>query len=131
MRKNKVKDLMADRVAKELAEQGGIGVRYGCHCAHLLIKHLLHIHPLLTLVQGVIVSLFPRVSLPGLTRVSLGIENSAEDVDTLVHVLGKIAPQPRAGVDNPFAPAQTEVQKQMDGFARAVAQKVFTKGFRG
>jgi selenocysteine lyase/cysteine desulfurase len=121
----RLEGLMADRVAKELAEQGGIGVRYGCHCAHLLIKHLLHIHPLLALSQGVIVSLFPQVSLPGLTRVSLGIENSAEDVDTLVHMLGKIARQPRTGVDNPFAPRKTVVQKQMDDFARAMAQKVF------
>ena len=58
---------------------------------------------------------------------SLGIENSAEDVDTLIHVLGKIARQPRAGVDNPFASTQTDVQKQMDDFARAAAQRVYTQ----
>ena len=51
-------------------------MRYGCHCAHLLIKHLLNIHPLLQQLQGVILTLFPQVALPGLTRVSLGIENS-------------------------------------------------------
>jgi selenocysteine lyase/cysteine desulfurase len=39
----------------------------------------------------VFVTLFPQVSLPGLTRVSLGIENSAKEIDELIHVLGKIA----------------------------------------
>ncbi len=120
-------DMMANKVANELAERGGIGVRYGCHCAHLLIKHLLNIHPLQALLQGVVVSLFPQVSLPGLTRVSLGIYNSAEEIDTLIHVLGKIAQQPRAGVDNPFASAQTDAQKQMEDFARASAQKVYNQ----
>ena len=115
-------------MARELAERGGIGVRYGCHCAHLLIKHLLDIHPLPAFLQGVIVSLFPQVSLPGLTRVSLGIENRAQDVDILIQVLGEIVRQPRAGVDNPFAPAQTDARKRIDGFARAAAQKVFTIG---
>jgi hypothetical protein len=118
---------MANQVAKELAERGGIGVRWGCHCAHMLIKRLLNIHPLLELLQGLIVTLFPQVALPGLTRVSLGIENSAEEVDTLIHVLGKIARQPRAGVDGPFASTQTDVQKQMDDFARAASQRVYTQ----
>jgi selenocysteine lyase/cysteine desulfurase len=122
-----LKDMMANRVARELAERGGIGVRYGCHCAHMLIKHLLNIHPLLEQLQGVIVTLFPQISLPGLTRVSLGIENSEEDIDTLIHVLGEIARQPRAGIDNPFASTQTDIQKQIDDFAGAVARRVYTQ----
>ena len=123
----RLQDIMANRVAKELAERGGIGVRYGCHCAHLLIKRLLNIHPLLALLQGLIVTLFPQVALPGLTRVSLGIENGEEDVDTLIHVLGKIARQPRTGVDRPFASTQTDIQRQMDDFAGAAAQRVYTQ----
>ena len=86
-----------------------------------------NIHPLLALFQGLIVTLFPQVTLPGVTRVSLGIQNSAEEIDTLVHVLGKIARGPRAGVDNPFASTPTDVQQQMDDFARAAAQKVYTQ----
>ena len=89
-----LKGTMANRVAKELAERGGIGVRYGCHCAHMLIKHLLHISPTLERFQGVMLTLFPKLSLPGLTRVSLGIENSEQDVDTLIRVLRDIARQP-------------------------------------
>ncbi len=72
-------------------------MRSGCHCAHLLIKHLLNISPLLAQFQGLMLILFPKLSLPGLTRMSLGLENSEEDVDTLTHVLGKIARQPKIG----------------------------------
>ena len=122
-----LQNIMANRVANELAERGGIGVRYGCHCAHMLIKHLLDIHPLLEQFQGLIVTLFPQISLPGLTRISLGIQNSVEEVDTLIRVLGKIAWQSRTGTDNPFAPKQTDIQKQMDDFARAVAQRVYAQ----
>lgn len=121
-----MKDLMANRVAKDVAERG-IGVRYGCHCAHLLIKRLLNIPPLLEQFQGLILTLFPKISLPGVTRVSLGIENSQDDVDTLIHVLSEIARQPKGGADNPFASTQTDIQKQMDHFARSAAQKVYAQ----
>ena len=100
-------------------------MRDGCHCAHLLIKHLLHISPLLAQFQGLMLTLFPKLSLPGLTRMSLGLQNSEEDVDTLIHVLGKIARQPKIGVDGPFASTQTDVQKQMDNFARIASQRVY------
>ncbi len=130
-----LKGIMPNRVAKELAERGGIGVRYGCHCAHLLIKHLLNIHPLLERFQGLILTLFPQIVLPGLVRMSLGIENSEEDVDTLIHVLGKIARQPRAGADMHVPSkhngtptlSQTNVQQQMGDFTRAAAQRVYTQ----
>ncbi len=130
-----LKGIMPDRVAKELAERGGIGVRYGCHCAHLLIKHLLNIHPLLERFQGLILTLFPQIVLPGLVRMSLGIENSEEDVDTLIHVLGKIARQPRSGADMHVPSkhngtptlSQTNVQQQMGDFTRAAAQRVYTQ----
>ncbi len=124
-----------DRVAKGLAERGGIGVRYGCHCAHLLIKRLLNVGPRLARFQGLMLSLFPQMALPGLVRVSLGIENSAEEIDTLIHVLGRIARQPRAGVDRHFASMhngtpsvpRADVQQQMDDFARAAAQRVYSQ----
>jgi selenocysteine lyase/cysteine desulfurase len=127
----RVAGIMANQVARELAEQGGIGVRYGCHCAHLLIKRLLNISLLLEQFQGLIVTLFPQVSLPGLTRISLGIQNSADEIDTLIQVVGKIARQPRAGADNPFASTQTDIQKQMEAFAQAVAQRVYLQPEKG
>jgi selenocysteine lyase/cysteine desulfurase len=121
-----MRGMMSDRVARALAERGGIGVRFGCHCAHLLIKHLLHISPLLALVQGLIVSLFPRLALPGVTRISLGLENSAEEIDTAIHVLDEIARGPRTGlVGNPFTRPRTAVEGQIDDFAQAVAERVY------
>ncbi|HNT76492.1 MAG TPA: aminotransferase class V-fold PLP-dependent enzyme [Anaerolineae bacterium] len=115
---------MANRVARELAERGGIGARYGCHCAHLLIKSLLQIPPWQALLQGMIVSLFPQVSLPGLTRISLGIQNTAEEIDTLLGILDAIARQPH-GDDNPFASAQTDIQRKMADFVRATGWRVY------
>lgn len=121
-----LKNFLPNRMAKKLAEQGGIGVRYGCHCAHLLIKHLLHIHPLLARVQSLILILFPQVALPGVVRVSLGIENTPEDIDTLVRVLGQISRQPRT--QNGTSPlSQKDVQQQMNDFVGAAAQKVYTQ----
>ena len=130
-----VGNILPGRVARELAERGGIGVRYGCHCAHLLIKRLVGVPPLLEQLQGLILTLFPRLNLPGVVRVSLGVQNSAEDVDALVQVLGPIARQPWAGADNPFdfaqdrpfASTQTAGQQQMDAFARAAAQRVYAQ----
>jgi selenocysteine lyase/cysteine desulfurase len=114
----RVEGLMANRVAQELAERGGIGVRSGCHCAHLLIKRLLNIPPLLEQFQGVILTLFQQVSLPGLTRISLGLENSTEEIDTLLHVLRNIAAQPQNA-------AHAAVQRQMCDLASAAALRVY------
>jgi selenocysteine lyase/cysteine desulfurase len=90
-----LKEIMANRVAKELAERGGIGVRSGCHCAHMLVKHLVNVSPQLERFQGLMLTLLPQINLPGLVRVSLGIGNSKEDADSLIRVLGNIARQPR------------------------------------
>jgi selenocysteine lyase/cysteine desulfurase len=91
------KDTMPSRTAKRLALEGGIGVRSGCHCAHLTVKHMLHISPFLEQFQRLIQILFPKFRFLGVVRVSLGIENTDEDVDTLIGVLGKIAVQARKG----------------------------------
>jgi hypothetical protein len=52
--------------------------------------------------------------------VSLGLENSAEEVDTLLHVLGNIAAQPQSGSDE-------SVQRQMNDFANVATQRVYTQ----
>ena len=86
-------------------------------------------------MQRLVLTLFPQVALPGLTRVSLGIENSAEDIDAFIDVLGKIALQPRTGMDRRFASPHnrtsdlplTDIQQQMDDFSTAAAQRVYTQ----
>lgn len=128
-----LKNIIAHRLAKKLAERGGIGVRYGCHCAHLLVKRLVNVNPFLEQLQGLILILFPKITLPGLTRVSLGIGNSEEDIDTLIDVLSKIARKPHTQVymDTGSAYKRTtikserDVQRQMNDFIRTVAQRVY------
>ncbi|TFH49988.1 MAG: aminotransferase class V-fold PLP-dependent enzyme [Bacteroidia bacterium] len=71
-----MKGLMSDSLARKLALEGGIGVRYGCHCAHILIKHLVGVSPSLEKFQRLMATLIPAIKFPGLARVSLGIGNS-------------------------------------------------------
>ena len=122
---------MPDRVATKLALQSGIGVRYGCQCAHIIIKHLLHVSPFLERFQRVIQTLFPKFRFLGLVRVSLGIENTEEDVDTLIHALGRIASPARAssGSNPPGGTpvlSKQEVNQQISDFVSASAQKVYS-----
>ena len=115
-----LKDMFSNVVAKKLAEQGGIGVRYGCHCSHILVKHLLNISPFLERFQRLIATLFRKVNFPGLARVSFGIENSDEDVETLIHVLDKIARKPRP------LPSK-DLKQQMNEFVRVAVQRVYSQ----
>jgi len=115
-----LRGLMSDKVAKELAVRGGIGVRYGCHCAHILVKHILGVPPSLQQFQRIIAHLFPRLRFPGVARVSLGIENTEEDVNTLIHVLGKIAA--RTGNNK-----QKEAESQIKDYAKDIAMKVYSE----
>ena len=86
-----IKGVMPDAVAKKLALYSGVGVRYGCHCAHMLIKYLLGVPPGLEKFQRILVTLLPRINLPGLVRVSFGIGTLPGDIDTLLGSLARIA----------------------------------------
>ena len=129
-----IKNKMPNRVAKQLALRGGIGVRYGCHCAHIMVKHILHITPFLEQIQRLIQTLFPKFRFLGVIRVSLGIENTEEDVDTLIQVLEQITGKPRKPADHPAETtskgtpilSQKEVQQQVNNFVNEVALKVYS-----
>jgi selenocysteine lyase/cysteine desulfurase len=122
-------------VAKELGELGGIGVRDGCFCAHFIVRDLTKIHPIRTFVGAVGLVLAPRFFrplLPGLVRVSLGLENDERDVDTLIQTLEGIAGTARSRVQRllasthngtPWLP-QTDVQDQMRQYAAACVTRV-------
>ena len=79
-----LKKIFSNVTAKKLAETGGIGIRYGCHCSHILIKHLVGVGPFLERFQRIIATLFHKINFPGLARISFGIENSEKDVDVLI-----------------------------------------------
>ncbi len=115
-----VKGIMAPAVAKELAIRSGIGVRYGCHCAHILVKHILNVPPALERFQRILARLFPGLRFPGVTRVSLGIENTGEDIDTFINVINKIAMKTRL-------PNQKEIELQINDFIKNIAQIVYLK----
>jgi selenocysteine lyase/cysteine desulfurase len=113
-----LRGIMAPQVAKELAIRGGIGVRYGCHCAHILVKHILNVPPSLERFQRIIARLFPGLRFPGVTRVSIGIENTSEEIDTLIHVVNQIAKKTKLL-------KQKEVETQFKDFAKDVGLKVY------
>ncbi len=113
-----LKNKMATQVGKELALLGGIGVRTGCHCAHITVKHILQVGPGLEKFQKLIVTLFPKLSLPGVVRVSLGIENSEADVDRFIQALGTIASKARS-------PSKKEVKQQVNDFVRVVTERIY------
>ena len=130
-----MKNMMANRVAEKLAEMGGIGVRYGCHCAHILIKHILGVGPRLAQFQKIIAKLFPGLSFPGVVRISFGIGNNHGEIDKLIHVLQKIGGRPGALSDEPFDAKKdttfkipkTKVKQQVNDFKRDVAQRVYSQ----
>lgn len=115
-----LKVLMSDKVAKELSTRGGIGVRYGCHCAHILVKHILGVPPSLERFQRIIARLFPPLRFPGVTRVSIGIGNTREDIDTLIHIVNKIATKTRATKNK-------EIEGQIKDFSKYAAMKVYSQ----
>jgi hypothetical protein len=77
--------------------------------------------------------LFPSIRLPGLVRISLGIGNSREDVETLIRVLGKIAGKPgntadgRSAIAPPGPPnvKRSVVKKQMKDFTVNISLRVY------
>jgi selenocysteine lyase/cysteine desulfurase len=106
-----------------LAERNAIGLRAGCHCAHILIKHLVGLPPALQRFQGLIVTLFPGLSLPGLARVSTGLGNSENDIDKFIEALSAIADKsPKQKVKNPVT---GDVKKQINDFIREASQRVY------
>jgi len=116
-----LKGVISHSVARKLAARGGIGVRSGCHCAHLTVKRLVGVPPWAARLQRLILIVLRRFELPGVVRVSLGLQNSEEDVDTLIQVLGAIARQPKD------RDAEQAVRQQMDDARKASARRVYAR----
>jgi selenocysteine lyase/cysteine desulfurase len=84
-----IKGKMAHQLAREISYYG-IGVRYGCHCAHILIKSILNLPLPLQRFQHMLAILFKGMKFPGLLRVSIGIGNTSEDINEFVRILSLI-----------------------------------------
>jgi selenocysteine lyase/cysteine desulfurase len=131
-----VRKIPHNLVAQELAERGGVGVRCGCFCAHLLVKELLHIHPLRAYAADLGLMLAPHFIaplLPGLVRLSVGLENEPTDIESCLQTLQRIVNTPRPwyirflgstynGI--PFLP-QTATSGLMQSFATTAAERVY------
>jgi cysteine desulfurase/selenocysteine lyase len=78
-------------VAAILGAEWGIGVRNGCFCAHPYLLHLLGLSAEESnRVRNDILG-NNRSNMPGLTRISFGLYNTAEEVDVLRQALSNIA----------------------------------------
>jgi hypothetical protein len=124
-------------VAKELGERGAIGVRDGCFCAHFIVRDLTSIHPIRTFIGAVGLKVAPeffRRLLPGLVRVSFGLENDEGDVDAFLDTLRTIARAPRSRVQRALASTHngtpwvphTDAAVRMLEYAEACANTVYT-----
>jgi selenocysteine lyase/cysteine desulfurase len=129
----RLKGFMPNRLAKKLALHSGIGIRYGCHCAHLLVKHLLGVGPGLERFQFFLLTVFPAINLPGIARISLGLENRKEDVDTLVRLLGRLTGKQVLSKEGEIPPGKSfgqvmsgkQTEREMKKFARDAGLSVF------
>jgi selenocysteine lyase/cysteine desulfurase len=84
-------------VAAVLGHEHGIGVRNGCFCAHPLMYRLLCMPKQAVDQFRNAMRLNVRNAQPGAVRASLGLYNTADDVDALVRALRAIAAGKIAG----------------------------------
>jgi selenocysteine lyase/cysteine desulfurase len=113
-------------VARALGQRG-IGVRAGCHCAHLEVKRIAGVGSALGQFQRLIVMAFPRLELPGVVRVSLGLENTSSDVDALIQAVAEIAAgrsKVASGAEANRVPKK-ELERQMKHLFEVAATRVF------
>jgi selenocysteine lyase/cysteine desulfurase len=122
------------KTSRELAMRRGIGVRYGCHCAHLIIKQLLGISPKIEILQKIIVSIFPKIQLQGIIRISFGLENTIVEVEEFVRVMQDLSKKQVNGVERMQmakkikTPAQSraEAKNGLKEVTLAAAMRVFS-----
>lgn len=117
-----IQNMMPGGIAKKLSYNNGVGVRYGCHCAHLIVKHQLNFTPFLENFQKFLLKVVPILKLQGFVRVSFGIENTAEDVETFLIELNKIA---KKGKPDSADLKKAEVKKQIDQFTENISARIY------
>jgi len=129
-----VKSMMPATVARKLALSGGMGVRFGCLCSHLIIKQLSGFTLFQEKFQRLIVKLVPALNLQGIVRASFGIQNTEADVEALVAELKRITaksnvnpgdfPQDKDGSASRLI-SEKEVKRQLKQFIGQGERLVF------
>lgn len=121
--------LFSNKLSKQLALFGGIGVRYGCHCAHIIVKKLLKLTPSIERLQWGIQKMLPKMQLPGVARVSIGLANSETDIDRFLTTLREITAlannKNEVGTGLVYSPKT--VNNQIDTFAKEIEEKVYSR----
>lgn len=124
-------------LAKYLAEFGGIGTRNGCFCAHMLVSNqLMEIEDWRPRAVKIILALRGNWFLPlmpGLVRISFGIENDADDIDrlreTLEHIenikLGPINCWLASVHEGTYIMPRSGAERAIEGFVQQQARMVF------
>jgi len=105
------------QLANQLAERGGIGIRSGCHCSHMLVKNLLGVGPGLEKFQRIMATLIPGITFPGVARISLGLNNTKDDIDHFTRMLKKIISEPDYD--------KKSIRKKIDNYTRGISEKVY------
>ncbi|MDA3900721.1 MAG: aminotransferase class V-fold PLP-dependent enzyme [Spirochaetes bacterium] len=127
----KIRKTPHNLAVKELAEIGAIGARDGCFCSHMIVKHLLKIHPLREKLAELLLILLPKLShpsslLPGLVRISFGIENSEDEIRHFVTIIRQIVNRHGSKIERfiasknngtPFI-KHTETQNEIEKFIK-------------
>ena len=121
-----LRQMMPQKIATELAVKGGIGVRSGCHCSHILVKNIVGVGPFIERLQWLILQVFRKLQLPGVTRVSFGIGNNKAEIDTFIHVLDKIGKKSAENKNGLPVLTKAETEKQIKEFANTAEEKVFS-----
>jgi selenocysteine lyase/cysteine desulfurase len=128
-----------NRVAQELAEHAGMGVRTGCHCAHLLVKRVLSIPPCRVKAAAFGAKYFPSLFynvLPGVVRVSFGMSNDEKDVELFLNTLKAIVAVNRSASEVFFAKThngtpflgRSRIKDQTRRLIRTIVREVYDVG---
>lgn len=113
-----IKEMFPQKQARLLSDKGAIGVRYGCHCAHIAIKKMVGVGPFIKNVQRLLVQTFPKLNLPGVVRASIGIGTTDEEVETFLAIIEKIATEKSGRKKN------REFQIRNEEFAQEAVQRI-------
>jgi selenocysteine lyase/cysteine desulfurase len=96
--------------SNRLAELGGIGVRSGCFCSHLLVKRLLKVGAFrarLVDIGFIFLSRFTKLVMPGLVRISIGLENTPEDIDRCLKTVRQVVSEKQPWYNRMIARSHT------------------------
>ena len=131
-----LKNIPHNLAAKEFAEYGGIGIRDGCFCAHMLVQQVLKVQQIRILgarMTSIVLPKQTRMCTPGTLRISFGIENDETDIDSFLGTIQKIKKKPRFAINTLLAQTyngmlfvpHTKIEEKIKTYIKFIVNKVF------